>query len=85
MRWVILLLLLLLVSSAYGQRPHLSRKPTAAEDPDVKQVSLRGVVTQTDAASLMIDATDQRILTFKINKIDSHAQHPAPPGRSRAR
>ena len=66
MRCVILLLLL--VSSAYGQRPHLSRKPTAAEDPDVKQVSLRGVVTQTDAASLMIDATDQRILTFKINK-----------------
>jgi len=63
------LLLLLLVSQAAAQRPHLSRKPPAAEDfDDAKSVNVIGAVTQVDAKSVMIDATDHRLLTFKVEK-----------------
>jgi len=62
------LFLLLLISQAAAQRPRLSRKPPAADDFDAKSITFNGVVTQADAKSLMIDATDHRILTFKIDK-----------------
>lgn len=66
MRWA--LLILLMVPEATAQRPRLSRKPPAAEDFDAKSISITGTVTQADAKSIVVDASDHRILTFKIEK-----------------
>ena len=66
MRWAILFLLT--ASEVAAQRPRLTRKPPAADDFDAKQISISGTVTQTEAASLTIEAGDQRLLTFKIVK-----------------
>jgi len=63
------ILLLLLVSEAAAQRPRLSRKPPAADDfDDAKSVNVTGSVTQVDVKSIIIDASDHRWLTFKIEK-----------------
>ena len=56
-------------SEALAQRPRLSRKPPAADEFDEnKSVSITGVVRQLEAKSVMIDASDHRFLTFKIEK-----------------
>ena len=66
MRWA--LLLILLAQEATAQRPRLSRKPPAADDFDAKSISITGTVTQADAKTVVVDASDHRILTFKIEK-----------------
>lgn len=62
-----LLLLLLFVAETAAQPPRMRRQP-AADSSDTKPVSLSGVVTQSEASSLVIEATDHRILTFKITR-----------------
>jgi hypothetical protein len=74
------LLVLLLVLEAMAQRPRLSRKPPAADDFDAKSVSITGTVTQADAKSVVVDASDHRILTFKIDKSTKLPTAPLEPG-----
>ncbi len=66
MRRVIFVLLLVLEAAA--QRPRLSRKPPAADDFDAKSVDVTGLVTAVEPKSLVIDASDHRLLTFKVEK-----------------
>ncbi len=66
MRWVIFVLLL--VVEAAAQRPRLSRKPPAADDFDAKSVDVTGLITVVEPKSLVIDASDHRLLTFKVEK-----------------
>lgn len=72
MRRALLLLLVVsevLVWQASAQRPRLSRKPPAADDfDDAKSVNVTGTVIQVEAKSVMIDAADHRLLTFKVEK-----------------
>ncbi len=64
MRWSVLFLLA--ISELAAQRPRLTRKPV--DDFDAKQISISGVVKSFEPTSLVIEAGDQRFLTFKIVK-----------------
>ena len=65
-RWA--LLTILLIPCGFAQRPRLSRKPPAAEELDLKTISITGVVAASEDKSLVVNAADHRILTFKITR-----------------
>ncbi len=67
MRLTLLVLLLGCEWLSFGQRPHLSRK--GSEDASaLKTVQIKGVVMETKPSSVMVEAADHRMLTFKVNE-----------------